>query len=73
MAEEIFMDISDILKLRTEFIFNMAIRQKNPQSVVKILNDFTNTCINEKERQFVEFYFNLRMEQLLNGNNDNKR
>lgn len=73
MAEEIFTNISDTLKQRTEFIFNIALKQNNPQSIVKILNNFTNTCINEEEKQFVEFYFNLRMEQLLNGNNDNQR
>ena len=73
MAEEIFTNISDTLKQRAEFIFNMALRQHSPQSMVKTLNNFTNSCINEEEKQFVEFYFNLRMEQLLNGNNNNQR
>ena len=62
MAEEIFQDISKEFKACAEFIFNMALRQHNPQSVVKTLNNFTNSCINEEEKQFVEFYFNLRME-----------
>ena len=73
MAEEIFQDISKELKACAEFIFNMATRQINPQSALKILNNFTNSCVNEEEKQFVEFYFNLRMEQLLNGNDNNQR
>lgn len=73
MAEEIFKDISNELKQNVEFVFNMAMRQNNPQSALKVLNDFTNSCVNEEEKQFVEFYFNLRMEQLLNGNNNNQR
>ena len=73
MAEEIFQDISKEFKACAEFIFNMAARQTNPQSALKILNNFTNICVNEEEKQFVEFYFNLRMEQLLNGNNNNQR
>lgn len=54
-------------------MFDMAMRQPNVTSALKILNDYTDTCFDEREKQFVEFYFNLRMENLLNGNINDKR
>jgi hypothetical protein len=51
----------------------MAIRHSSLPTIVKILNDYTNTCIDEEERDFVNFYFNMRMEQMLNGNDFDKR
>jgi hypothetical protein len=47
-------------------MFEMALRQKNILSTIKVLNEYTETCSSEEEKEFVEFYFNMRMEQLLN-------
>lgn len=70
---EIFNNIPDKVKEQAEFIFNIAIKYSDISRTIKILNNYINTCINEEEKKFVEFYFNLRMEQLLNGNNNNQR
>ena len=73
MADEIFINIPEKVKKQAEFIFDMAMRQKNLLSATRMLNNYTNTCFDEEEKDFVNFYFNVRMEQILNGNNSNKR
>ena len=70
---EIFKDIPQSVKDRAEFIFDITIGSKYIPDVVKVLNDYTNSCVNEEEKEFVQFYFNLRLQELLNGNISNKR
>ena len=47
----------------------MAMLQPTLKDAVHVLNEYTNTCVDAEEKEFTEFYFNLRMEQLKNGNN----
>lgn len=61
---EIFKDVSEEARKRAEFIFDMAMRQKDLSSTVQVLNDYTKTCVGE-EQEFVEFYFNYRLEKML--------
>lgn len=63
---ELFPDIPEQVRKNAEFMFEMALRQKNILSTIKVLNEYTETCSSEEEKEFVEFYFNMRMEQLLN-------
>lgn len=70
---ELFENISERSRKQAEFIFDMAMRQPNISSALKVLDDYTKTCFSEEEQEFVSFYFNLRMESLLNGNINDKR
>ena len=74
---EIFDDISKEVKDGAELIFNAAVNaaKKNNDiiNMVNTLNNYINNCPNEREREFVHFYFNLRMEQIINENNNVKR
>lgn len=70
---EIFTNISSQLKDQAAFIFEMAMRQKNIVQAINVLDDFTRLHEDEAEREFIEFYFNSRMEQLHNENNNDKR
>lgn len=63
---ELFPDIPEQVRKNAEFMFEMALRQKNILSTIKVLNEYTETCSSEEEKEFVEFYFNMRMEQMLN-------
>lgn len=63
---ELFPDIPETVRKNAEFMFDMALRQKNLLSTIKVLNEYTNTCASDEEKEFVEFYFNMRMEQMLN-------
>ena len=70
---EIFEDISQEIKDQASFVFEMALLQPNLLSAVNVLKNYTNTCRNEREKEFVEFYFNMRMENLLNENTNDQR
>lgn len=62
---EIFTNISPEVKEGIELIFFHAMSRHNPIEAVKILDDYTNN-LNEEEAEFARFYFNMRLEQLLN-------
>ena len=64
--EELFPNIPEQSRKNAEFIVEMALRQKNITSAVKVLNEYTNSCVSDEEKEFVEFYFNMKMEQMLN-------
>ena len=63
---ELFSNISDVSKQNAEFMFNMAIKQPTIAAAAQMLHEYTETCYDEEEKQFVEFYFNMRLEQLAN-------
>lgn len=63
---ELFTNIPESVKQNAEFMFNMAIKQPYAANAAKMLNEYTNSCFNEEEKEFVQFYFNLRLEQLQN-------
>ena len=68
---EIFTDISDTTKAGAEMIFNIA-SQLNPTKMAELLNNYTNVCP-ENEQEFVRFYFNMRMRQIMNESDNDKR
>ena len=67
---ELFNDILPETKKGLELVFDSAISNYNPVTVVKILDAYTN-ILNEKEQDFARFYFNMRMQQLLNESDSN--
>ena len=71
--EEIFADISDEVKYGAKLVFDSAIKTKDVIQMTNILNNYVNNCPNEEERTFVHFYFNLRMEELINASNNVQR
>lgn len=64
--EEIFPNIPDYMRKNAELVADLAFRQKDAASVIKVLNNYTKACPTQEEQEFVEFYFNMRMEQMLN-------
>ena len=70
---EIFTNITDDMKLGAQLIFDSAIKNNNPIKMVEILNDYTEHCATEEEREFVAFYFNMRMRQLIDESDNDER
>ena len=68
---EIFENIPQRMREQAEFVVNLALQQKDIVSAVTALKAYADTCQSDEEREFVDFYFNLRMEQMLNENRDN--
>lgn len=63
---EIFSDIPEEVRIRTKLFFELAFSQPYPRDVIQMLKEYRDTCIDEYERDFVDFYFNMRMTQISN-------
>lgn len=63
---EIFTNIPEEVKEQTKLIVNFIFSQLDPESGLKFIESYISSCENEEERDFIRFYFNMRMEQLLN-------
>jgi hypothetical protein len=64
---EIFTDISEDIKNYADFTWTLAMSKNSLDEAVEILNNFTNfyrTFGTPKEVEFLQFYFNMRMEMM---------
>ena len=68
---ELFTDIPERIKSQAKFWVDQALNEPNILSGLKMINDYRDSCLNEEEKNFVDFYFNLRMEQILSNENTN--
>lgn len=68
--QEIFKQIPDRIKEQAKYWVDLALKQKNPYDAAAMVAEYANSCFNEEEKDFVDFYFNLRLEELLNENNN---
>ena len=64
---EIFTDIPETVKQQTELVVDLAFSKKNIVDIVRALNEYTDSCENEEEKEFVKFYINMKLEELQNG------
>ena len=64
---EIFADIPEETKNKAKFWFEVAFAQPSAHSTIKMLKEYRDSCANEYERDYVDFYFNMRMENMING------
>lgn len=67
---EIFENIPNEVKENAKMVFDLAMHFSNPLAIASFLNEYTNSSQNEEEREFIKFYFNMRMT---NENFDDKR
>lgn len=70
---ELFKNITSEFRKQAETVFNIAISQKNLINAAKVLDNFIKTITDEEKIKFLNFYFNLRMEEITNANNNDKR
>lgn len=62
--KEIFNEISQKVKEQTRFWVNVALTKENPIEAAKVISNFSKTLKSEEERDFLDFYFNMRLLQL---------
>lgn len=67
---EIFTNIPEEVKRQTELVANFIFSNFKPEVGLKFMESYLTSCENEEEKDFIRFYFNMRMEQLLNENNN---
>lgn len=64
---ELFTELPDNVKRQAEKFVDMTLQNDDPFDIVNILNEYTNSCQSEEEREFVQFYINMRLEEMKNG------
>lgn len=75
--KEIFNNISQKTKEQVRFWVNVALTKENPMDAAKVISNFSKTLKTEEEQNFLDFYFNMRLLQLkedeeqLNENHSN--
>ena len=70
---ELFSDIPQEVRDRAKFWVDMSLRQNTLIQAAKMIREYMNSCVNEEEADYVDFYFNVRMEELLNASNNGQR
>lgn len=68
--KELYANVSDSIKTLTHYWVELALRQNNPMDGARMISNLVDSCSTEEEKEFVDFYFNLKLEQLLNESNN---
>ena len=71
---ELFANVSKKVKDETKFWVEIAMLNPDPQEGAKEILAYRNTLKTEEEKDFVDFYFNMRMleEKGLDESNSNQ-
>lgn len=72
MAIEIFANIPEEVKEQTKLIANFIFSHLNQEDALIFINNYISSCENEEEKEFIRFYFNMRIEQILKENTNDK-
>lgn len=64
---ELFTELPDNVKRQAEKFVDITLQNNDPFDIVNILNEYTESCQSEEEREFVQFYINMRLEEMKNG------
>ena len=65
--QEIFENVKDSVKQVAEFAWNVAIAQPDPIKAANFLDNVTRyykNFLTEEEVEFLQFYFNMKMEMM---------
>lgn len=66
---ELFTGLPSDLKIQIQKFIDGILNKYELIEAVKIIADFSNSCSSEEEQDFIDFYFNMKMEQLKNESN----
>lgn len=69
---EIYGDIPQKVRDQAKFWADMALNQPNLYDGAKMMSEYANSCESEEEKEFVDFYFRLRLEQFKNESNNDQ-
>lgn len=68
---EIFQSVPDHIKTLAKLWVDLALQQENILDGINMIIEFMKSCDNEEEKEYIDFYFKLRLEQLQNESNSN--
>lgn len=67
---ELFPNLSESFKERARFIIDLALQRETLPEAIEIIKDFSALCTQEEEKDFLQFYLNIKKEALTNENNN---
>lgn len=67
---ELFAELPIEVKNAISKVIDTLLQYYNVQNCIPIINELVNTTEDVNEKEFIQFYFRLRMEQLANENNN---
>ena len=70
---ELFQHLSNETKQMIETYVDMTLLHAEPLKIPMLINDFAKVMTTDEAKDFVDFYFRLKMEELRNGDNYNQR
>lgn len=70
---ELFQDLPDKSKSMITTFIDTALQYVQPLKWPQLISKFANAMPTQQLEDFVDFYFNMKLEQLQNGDNDNQR
>lgn len=60
---ELFANVSERFKKQANFLIDRALQQDNLYEAVKMIKEFSDTCVNESEKDFIDFCLKLKVLQ----------
>lgn len=63
---EIFTNVTETFKRQAKNIIDFAFYQDNFLQIMNIVDLILKLCHTEEEREFIDFYFNMKLEEMRN-------
>lgn len=70
---ELFPNISDEIREKTKSWIDLVLMQNNIINAIKAFKAYKDSCRNDEEKAFIDFYFKTRLETLINENYNDQR
>ena len=67
---ELFPDLPTAIKQEIANIINAAFESLEIHDCTELIAKFANNCTNEDEKNFIDFYFKFKLEQIRNESNN---
>ena len=61
---ELFTELPQEIKDGIRTYIDLVLKDFQLLDAAKIISEFANTCTNEEEQDFIDFYFNLKLEEM---------
>ena len=68
---ELFADLPVVVKEEIAKIIDTAFDTLELRECAELIAEFAKNCSNQEEQDFIDFYFNLKLEQMKNEDNSN--
>lgn len=64
---ELFTELPQEIKDGIRMYVDSVLEDFQLLDAAKVISEFANNCIDEEEQNFIDFYFNLKLEEMQKG------